>query len=154
MKKIIVSSFLVLGLTTSVFAYDEAQAINLNKFYSHLTQKVCANSKLFIEAKDTLAMINKGENPLYLDVRTSGEHSIIEISKEHSLHIPIAELFTKDNLDKLPKDRKIVVVCHSGNRALMAALGLKQIGFKNVHVMKNGLVGLAQANDPKNAPMK
>ena len=67
-------------------------------------------------------------------------------------NIPIKDLFKKVNLDKLPTAKPIVVVCHSGSRATLAAVGLIRIGFKNIHVLKGGLVALAIDNTPKNAP--
>jgi rhodanese-related sulfurtransferase len=47
-----------------------------------------------------------------------------------------------------------MIVCHSGTRATLAAIGLKQLGFKKAHVVKGGLIALAAANNPKNAPLK
>ncbi|HHB93963.1 MAG TPA: rhodanese-like domain-containing protein, partial [Campylobacterales bacterium] len=63
------------------------------------------------------------------------------------------KLFQKENLDKLSTDKPIVVVCHSGTRATLAGIGLKRVGFKQVHILKGGLIALAKANNPKNAPI-
>lgn len=119
-----------------------------------MTQKACANSKLFIEAEETLKLLNEGKKFTYLDIRTRGEESIITLSAKNSIFIPIEDLFKKESLDKLPKDEPIMILCHSGTRATMAAMSLKQIGFKQARVVKGGLVALADANNPKNAPMK
>lgn len=153
MAKLLISILAVLTFSISASAYNEVKAESLNKFYSKFTQKACANSKLFISAKDTMKMLREKKNFTLLDVRTIGEKSVVSITASNSIHIPIKDLFKKENLDKLPKDRIIVIVCHSGTRATMAAVGLKQIGIKNTKVLKGGFVALSDATNPKNSPI-
>jgi rhodanese-related sulfurtransferase len=152
MKKLLILSLSTFVLTTAASAYDANKAQELNKFYSHITHKACAHSKLFISANDVMKMYKDGKDFTVVDLRTDGEANIIALSNKNAIHIPIAKLFTKENLDKLPTNKPLILVCHSGARALMAAVGLKQLGFKNTQVLKGGLVALAQANNPKNAP--
>ena len=109
---------------------------------------------MFIKAKDVMKMYRDQKDFTLLDVRTDAEASIIALSANNAVHIPIAQLFTKKNLDKLPTDKPLIIVCHSGTRATMAAVGLKELGFKNAQVLKGGLIALAIANNPKNAPLK
>ncbi len=154
MKKILLSTLTFALLTVSAHAYDDTKAKELNTFYSHMTQKACADSKLFIKAKEVMKLLKEKKDITLLDVRTDGEASVIALSGDNALHMPISELFKKENLDKLPTDKPIMVVCHSGTRATLAAIGLKRIGFKKVHVVKGGLIALAKANNPKNAPTK
>ncbi len=154
MKKTLLSTLTFALLTVSAHAYDDTKAKELNTFYAHMTQKACADSKLFIKAKEVMKLLKEKNDITLLDVRTDGEASVIALSGDNALHMPISELFKKENLDKLPTDKPIMVVCHSGTRATLAAIGLKRIGFKKVHVVKGGLVALAQANNPKNAPVK
>jgi rhodanese-related sulfurtransferase len=154
MKKIIYSSLVVSLLSINLMAYDANKAEELNKFYSHMTQKACADSKLFIKADDVMKMLREKKEFFLLDVRTDGENDVLSLSGKNSLHVPINVLFKKENLDKLSTDKPIVVVCHSGTRATLAGIGLKRLGFKKVHVLKGGMVALAQANNPKNAPLK
>ena len=154
MKRLLQSAIAVLVLALSANAYDATKAQELNGFYSHMTQKVCANSKLFVKATDVMKMLREKKQFTMLDVRTDGEAAVISLSGENALHIPINVLFKKENLDKLPTNKPIIVVCHSGTRATLAAIGLKRVGFKQVHVVKGGLIALAKANNPKNAPIK
>lgn len=153
MTKIIISAFIILVISISANAYDKTKAHSFENFYSKFTQKACADSKLFITGEDTMKMFKEGKNFTLLDVRTLGEHSIISINATNSIYIPLKDLL-KENLDKLPTEGTIIVVCHSGTRATLAAIGLKQVGIKNTRVLKGGLVALAEANNPKNAPMK
>lgn len=154
MKNIIVSSLLVASLSVSAFAYDTNKAKTFENFYSGFTQKACANSKLFVEAPEVMKMLRDNKKVTLLDIRTKGEHAVISIGLKNSIYIPIKDLFKEENLDKLPTDQTIVIVCHSGTRATLAAVGLKQIGIKNTRVLKGGLVALADANNPKNAPLR
>ena len=99
-------------------------------------------------------MLKENKKFTLLDIRTKGEHAVISIGLKNSIYIPIKDLFKKENLDKLPTNQTIVIVCHSGTRATLAAIGLKQIGIKNTRVLKGGLISLADANNPKNAPLR
>ena len=154
MKKIITTSLLTLALSASAFAYDTAKAEAMDKFYSNFTQKACASSKLFITGEESLKMLRENKKFTFLDIRTKGEHAVVSIGLKNSIYVPIKDLFKKENLDKLPSDQTIVIVCHSGTRATLAAIGLKQVGIKNTRVLKGGLIALAEANNPKNAPLR
>jgi rhodanese-related sulfurtransferase len=46
--------------------------------------------------------------------------------------IPVSELFTDDNLARIPTDRTVIVICKSGTRATAAGIALRHIGFDNV----------------------
>lgn len=89
-----------------------------------MTQKACADSKLFMTADEVMKMLREKKAVTLLDVRTEAKANIIAVSEEHALHLPIAILFEKKNIDSLPKNEPIIVICHSGTRALLAAVGL------------------------------
>lgn len=154
MKKILTGTLLLSTLALNVWAYDAEKAKEFDKFYAHFTQKACAHSKLYIDGEETMKMIRDKKKFTFLDVRTQGELSVVGINMPNTLEIPVEELFDEKNLNRLPKDELIVVVCYSGTRALMVTASLKMIGFKNVRVMKGGIVGLAKGNSVKNAPLK
>ena len=143
-----------LSLASSLWAYDTAKAVQFDAFYSHMTQQACAASTLFIPAEDVMKLLREGKPVALLDVRTDGEASVVAFSTPAAIHIPIERLFEKTSLERLPADRPIMIVCHSGTRAVMAAISLKMIGIKNVQVVKGGMVGMAEADNTKNAPVK
>jgi rhodanese-related sulfurtransferase len=145
---------LLATLAINAFAYDTNKAKDFDTFYSNFTQKACAQSKLYIDGEETMKMIRDKQKFTFLDVRTQGELSVVGINTPNTLEIPVEHLFEEANLNKLPKDELIIVVCYSGTRAVMVVASLKMIGFKNVRVMKGGIVGLAQGNSAKNAPIK
>jgi len=153
MKKILIA-LLGLSLATAVMAFDATKAQELNKFYSHATHKALTHSKTFIKGDAVMKMYREGKKFTIVDVRTDGEASVVALSAKNSIHIPLSKLFEVKNLKKLPTNKSIVLVCHSGTRATMAMVGLKELGFKNVHVLKGGLVALALSDNPKKSPLK
>ncbi len=104
MKKILYTTISLALLSINALGYDNTKASELDHFYSHMTQKTCADSKLFIKADDVMKMLRDKKAFTMLDVRTDGEAAIVALSGENALHLPIANLFKKENLDKLPTD--------------------------------------------------
>ncbi len=66
------------------------------------------------------------EDAMLLDVRTQAEHDAGTIA--WSLHIPLDELRVR--YTELPKDKEIIVFCHSGRRSYEAERLLRQKGYK------------------------
>ena len=153
-KNIIISAITVSALAVNVSAYDSVKAEGFNKFFSHVTQKHCANSKLAIESDEAMKMLRDKKPFTFLDIRTEGEMAVLGLKTSNTLEIPLQHLFEKKNLERLPKDELIVLVCHSGTRATMVVASLKMIGFKKVRIMRGGMVALAKGDSPKNAPLK
>ena len=153
-KKILTGTLLISTLTVNAMAYDAIKAEGFDKFFSHVTQKHCADSKLMIDADEVMKMLREKKKFTFLDIRTEGEMAVLGLKTKNTLEIPLQHLFEKKNLDRLPKDKLIVLVCHSGTRATMVVASLKMIGFKKVRIMKGGMVGIAKGDNPKNAPIK
>jgi rhodanese-related sulfurtransferase len=153
-KKIVTGMLLVSTLALNAFAYDVNKAKEFDKFYSNFTQQACAKSKLYIDGEETIKMMHEKKKFTFLDIRTQGELAVVGLKSPNTLEIPVEHLFEEKNLNKLPKDELLIVVCYSGTRAVMAVASLKMIGFTNTRVMKGGIVGLAKGNSVKNAPLK
>ncbi len=154
MKKMTIALIATSILGSSAFAYDAALAQKMNDFYSHMDFNALSNSKLIMKPEVLMEELKKGSDIVLLDVRTKEEQSVVKLALPNSIEIPLSELFAAQNLAKLPSDKTIVVVCHSGTRATPAAFNLKMLGFKKVHILENGMVGLAQFSAPKYCPMK
>ncbi len=96
------------------------------------------------------------ENPdlLILDVRESYEFEAMHISA--SLNVPRGILESAcewDYEDTVPelvtaRKREIVVVCRSGNRSILAAYTLKQLGFEHAVSLRTGLRGWNDYEEP------
>ncbi len=76
-----------------------------------------------------------------LDIRTPEEVSIDAI--EDSVNIELDKL--RENLDRIPKDKKIMIYCGVGLRGYVAARILKQNGFDDVYNLSGGLKVYKQA---------
>lgn len=70
-----------------------------------------------------------------IDVRTESEYRNGHI--EHVENIPLATLV--DNLDKIDKNRQLIVHCQSGSRAGIAYSLLRKLGYKNILNYSGGI---------------
>ena len=91
-----------------------------------------------LKPKQAIQMIKNDNNITLLDVRTKEEYQSGHIP--NSVNIPLQSL--QDNLHKIPKDKKVVVYCRSGNRRISASRILKSHGYIPIDV-KDGIIGLA-----------
>jgi len=117
-----------------------------------------------IEPNELKKKIDNHENIFILDVRTPQEYESWKLSydkHDNPKLIPIDRLFLNDSnlLKEIPKDKEIVTVCAHGNRSLMAARLLNQLGY-NVKSVKGGMAGwnkvydVAEVAVPKEAPFR
>jgi hydroxyacylglutathione hydrolase len=82
--------------------------------------------------------------PLAIDVRAPRERDMKYIAG--SLGIPLNHL--TENLEKLPKDRPLLVYCAGGYRSSIAASLLQRHGFRRVSEIAGGIVAWEAANLP------
>jgi rhodanese-related sulfurtransferase len=147
------TALLFFSCSLTLSAYDTQTAQVLEKSFSVMTQERLAKGASKVSADRVMEMLRNGDDFTLLDIRTPGEKSVIAIAVKNTVAIPVNLLFKKKNLDKLPANKPLIVVCHSGSRAQQAAAGLRAIGFKNVKVLKGGLKALANSDSTKNAPI-
>ena len=116
MKKFVLIFAMILLFTTGC---EEKNVIEkTNAGYTHISMDVAEE---YMKEEDTII----------LDVRTEEEYKYGHI--ENAMHIPIDEL--RENLNKLPTDKKIYVYCHTGLRSYIATRILKGNGFDSVNIM-------------------
>ena len=151
MKRIPALLITLILSSSAVFAYDADLARRFEQFYRPFDGKACAKALQQISAPKFIETIKAGENLFVLDVRTTGETGLYGITLKDSLVAPMGKVFTKDTLDQIPTDGKVVVVCKGGTRAMAVAMGLRQIGFKNIFVLKGGFAALTKTLSPKTA---
>ena len=82
--------------------------------------------------------------PFMLDVRTAEEFA--EGHVPHATNIPVGELATR--LKEVPKDKDVVVYCHSGVRATRAHMLLKENGYTRVSEMQGSMLAWKAAQLP------
>ena len=78
-----------------------------------------------------------------LDVREAWELDICKL--DGCIHIPLNDIAEKKN--GLPDDRPIVVVCHLGQRSLLATRHLRAAGFDHAVNLKGGVDAWAERVD-------
>jgi adenylyltransferase/sulfurtransferase len=87
---------------------------------------------------------DENEDFQLIDVREEHEIEICEIGGEH---IPMGEVF--DNLEKISKTKKVVVMCRSGARSGNICNALINEGYDNVYNLKGGILAWANEIDPE-----
>ena len=106
-----------------------------------------SNKYQLISPSDFCKEVNS-KNTFVVDVRsdsaynaTTSDATVNSIGKlKNAVHIPFAEL--EKSLDKLPKDKKIIVADEYGDEGIEAATLLSSKGYKNVGVLFNGIYNL------------
>lgn len=85
-----------------------------------------------------------------LDVREPWEVAVCGF--EDAISLPLGELLAgggEDVAAKLPRDRPLVVVCHHGQRSLVATLHLRGRGFAEAVNLAGGIDAWATTVDPR-----
>jgi rhodanese-related sulfurtransferase len=84
------------------------------------------------------------QGAMLIDVREPNEWQ--SFHAPNATLIPLGEL--SSHVSSLPKDRPIVVVCHSGNRSRQAQNTLLKAGFTDVINLSGGMVSWQQSGLP------
>jgi len=96
---------------------------------------------------DLFDEFDAGAAPLLLDIRCPNEFEGAHI--DESLNVPrgILEIAVDYGYEETAlelveaRDRRVVVICRSGNRSVLAAYTLKLMGYSNVASLRTGLRG-------------
>ena len=98
-----------------------------------MKEVACTELKKMMDAKENFQLI---------DVREELEADIATIGGEL---IPMGDII--DNLDKISKEKKVVVYCRSGKRSAAIVQALEQNGFSNIYNLKGGITAWADEVD-------
>jgi rhodanese-related sulfurtransferase len=93
---------------------------------------------------DLAALRKAGSAHTVIDVREPWETELCLIPD--SLKIPLGTLPTQ--LDRVPSDRPLVVVCHHGGRSMQAVMWLRNQGYENAINLRGGVDAWARQVDP------
>lgn len=149
--------FAVLALTASTaWSYDHELAASYAQLFQPVAGAKAGKALHLIPPQVLVENIKKGKPMVALDVRTPAETGVFTMTLPGSLAIPVSELFKPENLERLPTDTQVVVLCKSGTRATAVGTALRHVGFDNVYVLKGGFKGLSAYLDAKtsNMPLK
>lgn len=93
---------------------------------------------------DELARVMSGEpRPFLLDVREPREWQAMNLRSLGAVLVPKREV--AERLQEIPKDRPVVVYCHSGARSLDVARILAAEGYDGVRNLEGGIAAVLEA---------
>ncbi|MFF9345087.1 rhodanese-like domain-containing protein [Streptomyces sp. NPDC014773] len=91
-------------------------------------------------------LVQEGEAPRLLDVRTPGEFRAAHIRGSYNVPLNTLREHRAELLSHL--DEEVVLVCRSGRRAREAEQALAQAGLPNLRVLDGGMVAWETAGAP------
>ncbi len=97
-----------------------------------------------IDVRELHDRLERGDQPLLLDVRTPQEFSICHLAGAEL--IPVQEL--EGRIDEIDRSREVVVYCHLGLRGAAAAQLLRNRGYSRVRNLLGGIQAWAAEIDP------
>ncbi|MGI5154689.1 adenylyltransferase/sulfurtransferase MoeZ [Microbispora sp. CA-102843] len=99
-----------------------------------------------ITAAELVAMRERGEDIMLIDVREPNEYEIVNIPG--AVLIPKGEFLNGSALETLPQDKKIVLHCKSGARSAEVLAVLKNAGFSDAVHVGGGVLSWIKTVDP------
>jgi rhodanese-related sulfurtransferase len=96
-----------------------------------------------IDSYELQSRLTGGDDLLLLDIRSSGE--LAQGMLPDAEHLPMHLIPVRMN--ELPKDRDVVLYCHSGARSYHACVYLAQQGYDNVINLRGGILGWARSGN-------
>jgi rhodanese-related sulfurtransferase len=151
MKKLVLfACAVVLMLPVGLgWAYDSGLAASYADLFAPVQGAKAGKALHLMSVNAFVEQVKQGKPVVALDVRTPAESGIFSVALPNSLRIPVNELFKAENLEQLPTDTRIVVLCKSGTRATAVGTALRHVGFENVYILKGGFKALAAYLDAK-----
>lgn len=126
---------------TGLIDYDEFCGVTTKENMAAESQQATEISVTELKEK-----LDRGEQPLLLDVREPFEWNIANLGGYGAKLIPLKQL--TERTGELDPQEEIVVICRSGNRSARAAQYLRGAGFPNVLNLSGGIVAWAREIDP------
>ena len=97
-----------------------------------------------LEAGDLAAVMSGAAPPFLLDVREPLEWDAMNLGGLGAVLVPMGQL--PERLAEIPRNRPVVVYCHSGVRSLEVAHFLHAQGYDDVRNLEGGIMAVAEAN--------
>ena len=95
-----------------------------------------------VSPREVLAMHERGERPVLLDVREPMEWNLGYLPG--AVHVPLGSIASQVEA-KVPRDRPVVIYCARGNRSALAAEEMQRMGYTDVASMSQGFLGWIDA---------
>lgn len=103
---------------------------------------------------DLAEQLGRGETPLLLDVREPYEFEAMRMPGSINVPRGILETACEYNYEETvpelaaARERPVVVICRSGNRSVLAARVMEEMGYRDVRSLKTGLKGWTESDQP------
>lgn len=94
-----------------------------------------------IDANDLQNRIAEGDDFILLDIRSAGE--LAQGVLPDAEHLPMHMLPLR--MSELPKDKDVILYCHSGARSYHACAYLAQQGYENAINLRGGILNWARS---------
>lgn len=136
----------VLFLSVALSFSPVAAADDLLKRMNEILQKAPAEGEFAIKATDLAKMIaEKKTDFLVVDVRIAPPAGPGQQGGKipGSIWIPVDQILKDENLKKLPKDKKLILVCVTGQTTGLPILPLRALGY-NAVFLKYGMSSWAK----------
>ena len=118
------SIYITLGIFLLATAYNYFNPKNSRNYTS-------------LDVEDARNTIKSNEDLIVLDVRNSGEYMTEHIRS--TINIPLKQI--EDKLERLSRDKDILVYCQTGARSIRAVRKLEALGYTRILHMHQGLRG-------------
>ena len=153
MKKIVCTTLLGVCMSVSslALAYDSEMAKSYARLFSPVAGATAGKALHFVSPEEFMRQVREGNDYLVIDVRTPAETEVFTLTLANSMAIPANQVFVPANLDRIPTDRPVTIVCKSGARATAIGTSLRHIGFDNVYILGGGFQALASYYGPGQA---
>ena len=93
-----------------------------------------------VEPDDLDAVLEGEPRPFLLDVREVMEWQNMNLAHLGAVLVPMREV--PGRMDEIPRDRPVVVYCHTGVRSLEVAKLLAAEGYEDVRNLEGGIAGV------------
>lgn len=104
------------------------------------------NGKTHIPQAELLQLIQSGNSPVIIDVRSESEYETSHVPG--AINIPFWSAFSTDDLNDLSREELLVLYCEHGPRAGVAKIALSMDGFENMVYLEGHMSGWKQAGLP------
>ena len=148
---LILSLILLVFFSSTVVGYDADLAQSYAKFFQPVAGAKMGKALHFVTPEKLVKDLQRGKQIVTLDIRTPNEFGVFGMTLPESMSIPVNNVFQTENLNRIPEDKQVVIICKSGARAIAVGTALRHVGFKNVYILKGGLTALSNYLNAKRA---
>lgn len=125
------------GMLDLGYAPPYSSAIDVAAHAAHIAQNKITGLAKGITPMEVKAKVERGEEFIWLDVRSRREYDQMRIDDPRIKLIPLGEI--RSHIDELSPDQEIIAFCKISLRAYEAQRALEGAGFNKVRFMDGGV---------------